>query len=120
MREGVGGGRQGERDGGRREDSAMSRGWLGDAAPPAELVRGIAAVYAAFVQAARGSRDTFLKALLRRFDAAATLPLPPADSPDLQCGRHVVHEAPRNRIASLRHNLCFCKADAGDVTAGTA
>ena len=100
---GVGGGRQGERDGGRREDSAMSAGWLGDAAPPAELVRGISAVYAAFVQAARmprGSRDTFLKTLLRRFDTAATLPLPTADIPDLQCGRPAV--APRHHNASLR------------------
>ena len=97
---GVGGGCQGERDGGRREDSAMSGGWLGDAAPPAELVRGIAAVYAAFVQAARGSRDIFLKTLLRRFDTAATLPLPTADIPDLQCGRPAV--APRHHNASLR------------------
>lgn len=77
----------------------------------------MAAVYTAFVQAARGSRDTFLKALLRRFDAAATLPPSSAEPPDLRCSRFQCRTSitsqmlgfPDVQVVSLRAGL---RADA--------
>lgn len=50
-----------------------------------EVVSGLGALYMELVQPSRPNRNTFLASLLKPFDTACNLHLPPATPSDLRC-----------------------------------